>query len=79
MEELKDSIKHLEVCCGLFPSKRNTSSLNRYKLFPLKHAIKEQDKQAKGYNRKIKCTHINIGDGVLIANSGERGKKKLAD
>lgn len=44
-----------------------------------KHTIKEQDKQAKGYNRKIKGTHLNIGDRVLIANKGERGKKKLAD
>ncbi|CAI5657160.1 unnamed protein product [Oreochromis niloticus] len=43
------------------------------------HAIKEQDKQAKGYNRKVKGTHLNIGDRVLIANKGEKGKKKLAD
>ncbi len=44
-----------------------------------KHAIKEQDKQAKGYNNKVKGTHLNIGDRVLVANKGERGKKKLAD
>ncbi|KAK7878779.1 hypothetical protein WMY93_030939 [Mugilogobius chulae] len=44
-----------------------------------KHSIKEQDKQAEGYNKKIKGTHLNIGDRVLIANKGERGKKKLAD
>lgn len=43
------------------------------------HAIKEQYKQAREYNKKTKGTHLNIGDRVLIANKGERGKKKLAD
>ncbi|KAF1377084.1 hypothetical protein PFLUV_G00218260 [Perca fluviatilis] len=43
------------------------------------HAVREQDKQAQGYNRKVKGTHLNIGDSVLVANKGERGKKKLAD
>lgn len=43
------------------------------------HSIKEQDKQASGYNRKVRGTHLNLGDRVLIANKGERGKKKLAD
>lgn len=43
------------------------------------HSVKEQNKQTKGYNRKLKGTHLNIGDRLLIANKGERGKKKLAD
>lgn len=43
------------------------------------HSVKEQNKQAKGYNRKLKGTHLNVGDRVLIANKGERRKKKLAD
>lgn len=30
-----------------------------------KHSIKQQDKQAEGYNRKIKGAHLNIGDRVL--------------
>lgn len=44
-----------------------------------KHASKEQRKQAGQYNKKIKGTRINIGDHVLLANRGERGKRKLAD
>lgn len=44
-----------------------------------KHAMKEQDKQARGYNKKVKGLQLNKGDRVLLANKGERGKKKLAD
>ena len=41
--------------------------------------IKEQAKQSQGYNKKAKGTHLNRGDRVLVANKGERGKRKLAD
>lgn len=44
-----------------------------------RHAIHEQDRQAQGYNKRAKGSPLNIGDRVLIANKGERGKKKLAD
>lgn len=43
------------------------------------HSAKEQQKQAQGYNKRVKGTHLNIGDRVLIANKGERGRRKLAD
>ncbi|KAL1252257.1 hypothetical protein QQF64_020053 [Cirrhinus molitorella] len=43
------------------------------------HSAKEQQKQAQGYNKRVKGTHLNVGDHVLIANKGERGKRKLAD
>ncbi|XP_016373447.1 ephrin type-B receptor 2-like [Sinocyclocheilus rhinocerous] len=43
------------------------------------HCAKEQQKQARGYNKRVKGTHLNVGDCVLIANKGERGRRKLAD
>uniref|UniRef100_A0A8C7ZJZ8 Gypsy retrotransposon integrase-like protein 1 n=1 Tax=Oryzias sinensis TaxID=183150 RepID=A0A8C7ZJZ8_9TELE len=43
------------------------------------HAVHQQKHQAKGYNKKIKGVALQIGDRVLLANRGERGKKKLAD
>lgn len=56
-----------------------TSHLHEAANIAQRHAIKEQDKQARGYNRRVKGTHLNVGDRVLLANKGERGKKKLAD
>ncbi|KAL1268813.1 hypothetical protein QQF64_034176 [Cirrhinus molitorella] len=43
------------------------------------HSAKEQQKQAQGYNKRVKGTQLNVGDRVLIANKGEREKRKLAD
>lgn len=40
---------------------------------------KQQAKQAKVYNRKMKGFSVEVGDRILLANKGERGKKKLAD
>lgn len=42
-------------------------------------AVKEQQRHAHLYNRKVKGPSIEIGDRVLLANKKERGKKKLAD
>ena len=43
------------------------------------HTRKQQQHQAKVYNKKAHGTHLNIGDRVLLANKAERGKRKLAD
>lgn len=44
-----------------------------------KHSAIEQRHQAQQYNRHIKGTYLSVGDRVLVANKGERGKRKLAD
>ena len=43
------------------------------------HARKGQQHQADGYNKRVRGTHLNVGDRVLLANKVERGKRKLAD
>lgn len=44
-----------------------------------KHAEKGQKRQADGYNKKVRGAPVELGDRVLLANKGERGKRKLAD
>ena len=44
-----------------------------------KHAVADQDQQARGYNQKVKGTHLNKGDRILLGNKGGRGKKKLME
>ncbi|XP_052469952.1 uncharacterized protein LOC128026725 [Carassius gibelio] len=42
-------------------------------------ASKQQQRQANLYNKKLKGAPVNVGDRVLLANKGERGKRKTAD
>lgn len=44
-----------------------------------KHAYGEQDRHAKIYNHKVKGLPLTVGDRVLLANRGEKGKRKVAD
>lgn len=37
-----------------------------------------QQSQSELYNRRMKGGHMVLGDQVLLANKGERGKRKLA-
>ena len=48
-------------------------------LIAQEHATKEQNRQARLYNRKAKGPTIEIGDRVLVANKKERAKTKVAD
>uniref|UniRef100_A0A3Q3DV46 Gypsy retrotransposon integrase-like protein 1 n=2 Tax=Hippocampus comes TaxID=109280 RepID=A0A3Q3DV46_HIPCM len=43
------------------------------------HAVKEQTRHAQIYNRKVKGSPLAVGDRVLLANRGEKGKRKVAD
>lgn len=43
------------------------------------HATKEQEQQARQYNKKVRGVSLHVGARVLLANKGEKGKKKLAD
>ncbi|KAL1281450.1 hypothetical protein QQF64_000253 [Cirrhinus molitorella] len=42
-------------------------------------ALKQLKRHADLYNRKVKGGPIDVGDRVLLANKGARGKRKLAD
>ncbi|RXN37938.1 Retrovirus-related Pol polyprotein from transposon 412 [Labeo rohita] len=44
-----------------------------------KNAEASQRRQADLYNKKTRGCRIEIGDQVLLANKGERGRRKLAD
>ncbi|KAI3371075.1 hypothetical protein L3Q82_023710, partial [Scortum barcoo] len=43
------------------------------------HSYGEQNCHAKIYNRKVNGVPLMVGDRVLLANRGEKGKKKVAD
>ena len=44
-----------------------------------KHSSTEQKHQAQQYNKRVKGTYLFVGDRVLEANKGERGKSTLAN
>lgn len=43
------------------------------------HSRAEQSRQAENYNRRAKGSPLAVGDQVLLANRGERGRRKVAD
>ncbi|RXN15876.1 ephrin type-B receptor 2-like protein [Labeo rohita] len=44
-----------------------------------KNSVQEQNHQSSQYNKRVKGLPLAIGDQVLVANKGCRGKRKLAD
>ncbi len=44
-----------------------------------KNSVQEQKHQSNQYNKRVKGLPLAIGDQVLVANKGCRGKRKLAD
>ena len=42
-------------------------------------AYGKQDRHAKIYNSKVRGLPLTVGDRVLLANWGEKGKRKVAD
>ena len=42
-------------------------------------ASKQLRRHAELYNRRVRGAPVEVGDRVLLANKGERGKRKLAD
>uniref|UniRef100_A0A3B1IUQ7 Gypsy retrotransposon integrase-like protein 1 n=1 Tax=Astyanax mexicanus TaxID=7994 RepID=A0A3B1IUQ7_ASTMX len=55
------------------------SSLHEAAQIAQQHAAKERQRQAQEYNKRAKGIALNVGNRVLLANKGERGKRKLAD
>lgn len=43
------------------------------------HTLKEQERHGRLYNRKVKGCPLAVGDRVLVANRGEKGRRKVSD
>ncbi len=48
-------------------------------LLAQKNSTAEQKHQSDQYNKRVKGLPLSVGDHVLVANKGCRGKRKLAD
>uniref|UniRef100_A0AAY4A1Q4 Gypsy retrotransposon integrase-like protein 1 n=1 Tax=Denticeps clupeoides TaxID=299321 RepID=A0AAY4A1Q4_9TELE len=59
--------------------KRMRDDLKEALLVAQANATDSQRHQAELYNLRIKGCDIEVGDQVLLANKGERGRRKLAD
>lgn len=59
--------------------RRLRNDLKEALILAQKNAEASQQRQADLYNKRTKGCSIEVGDQVLLANRGERGRKKLAD
>ncbi|KAL2100544.1 hypothetical protein ACEWY4_002305 [Coilia grayii] len=58
---------------------RLKKDLTEAALVAQRNSSKQQDRHAEFYNRKVRGVPLAVGDRVLLANRGEKGKKKIAD
>ncbi|KAI4883964.1 hypothetical protein NFI96_008254, partial [Prochilodus magdalenae] len=73
LDDNTNVVSHLEFVTHL---KRDLSEAAQ---IVQRNTCREQIRHAKLYDRKVKGSPLAVGDRVLLANRGERGKRKIAD
>ena len=75
----KNVLRDETVCDYDAYVKSLASDLHSAILLAQKNSAIEQKHQSDQYNKKVKGLPLSVGDQVLVANKGGRGKRKLAD
>ncbi|KAJ8332253.1 hypothetical protein SKAU_G00427360 [Synaphobranchus kaupii] len=75
----KNVLRDESVCNYDAYVKSLATDLQSAMLLAQKHSSVEQKHQSGQYNKRVKGLPLSVGDRVLLANKGGRGKRKLAD
>ena len=75
----KNVLRDETVCDYDAYVKSLASDLHSAILLAQKNSAIEQKHQSDQYNKKVKGLPLSVGDQVIVANKGGRGKRKLAD